>query len=79
VEPVISTSCAKSGCHGNGSSQGGVSLETYEQVSDEAKNGKLLCAIKHESGCTNMPQGSDQLPDSTIQMIDCWVDNDTPQ
>ncbi len=79
VEPVMSKNCAISGCHSSSSSAGGVSLETYKQVKQEATTGDLLCTIKHNTGCTNMPRGGDQLPDSTIQMIDCWVKNDTPQ
>lgn len=78
VAPIMSSNCATSGCHNSASSSGGIVLENHMQVKDETKNGQLLCAIRHESGCTNMPSGQPQLSDKKIERIECWAKEGYP-
>ncbi len=48
VEPLMSTYCT--GCHGQYSPQGGVSLVTYAEVKAIAQSGRLYGSIAHQPG-----------------------------
>jgi cytochrome c5 len=67
-------------CHSTtaGPSNGGVILEGYNNIKVYVDNGKLLGAIKHESGFSAMPQGGSKLSDCTIKKIEAWVDSGAP-
>ncbi len=78
VKPIFINNCAQAGCHGNGSSREGYSLEEHTGIKDGVQNGTVLCAIKHESGCSDMPQGGSKLSDEKIQAIECWRKNGAP-
>lgn len=78
IDPIISSNCATSGCHDSNSPPNGIALETHAQIKDETKNGKLLCSIRHESGCSNMPSGQPQLDAEKIRLIECWKEKDYP-
>lgn len=79
VKPIFTNNCAQAGCHGNGSSRQGYSLEDHSGIKDGVANGKVLCSIKHESGCSNMPQGGGQLSQEKIQLVECWAENGAPK
>ena len=68
VNPIIQNSCAISGCHGSGSSNGPGSLLTFDQIKNAASQVKSAVVTKA------MPQGS-TLSNTQIQTISCWVDN----
>lgn len=70
VKPFIDLNCATSGCH-NATGAGGYNLLTHTSVSNNANI--ILSAIRHDGGFTAMPLGGGQLPDSTIQQFDCWI------
>jgi hypothetical protein len=78
VEPIFSNNCATSGCHASGTGAGGIVLETHSEIESETKNGNVLCAIRHESGCSNMPSGGSQLSQKKIQRIECWAEAGYP-
>ncbi len=78
VEPIFSGNCATSGCHNSSSSAFGIVLETHSQIKDETKNGKVICAIEHESGCSNMPKSAPQLSEEKIRLIRCWAKKGYP-
>lgn len=75
VLPIMQNSCALSGCHGNGSSIAGVSLEGHSGVSSAANAANFLGAIKHEAGFANMPAGASKLSQNDIDLIECWILN----
>ncbi len=80
IKAIMDQSCATGGCHDAGTASGSIILETYDQVKDQALNGVcFLTSIKWESGCSTMPQGQAQLSAETIDKIDCWIENNTPE
>lgn len=79
IKPIITANCSFSGCHGNGSQSGGVNLNSYANVVNEAQQAQFLGAIKHESGFSSMPQGRSKLSNSQIEAIECWIDQNTPE
>ena len=67
VSPLIASSCAKSGCHGTGSSNGPGQLTTYAEIS--AAKTQIRAAVS--SG--NMPK--DATFNATQKAtITCWID-----
>ena len=71
VRPLLQANCFS--CHGNGSSHGGISLDTYEQVKQVAISGRLVGSISHSSGFAPMPQGAGKLNDCNIIAVSTWV------
>jgi hypothetical protein len=75
VEPIIQNFCLA--CHSNvnfSSLGGNIQLEDYADFAFVAGSGQLLGAIKHETGFSQMPQGSPQLSDCAIETIQAWVE-----
>jgi hypothetical protein len=72
IEPVTSSNCV--GCHSGGNQN--PDLETYNQVVDATKNGKLLCKINGSCGSIMPPSG--KMPQATIDMIKLWASNNYP-
>ena len=77
IEPYITATCATPGCH-NASTSGGVRLETYEQISAEAKNSRFINVIKHTPGFSPMPKGRPKASADQIAEIECWISDGTP-
>lgn len=78
VKPILQASCYM--CHSNtnaASSGNGIKLENYTDVQNMAKNGKLLGAVKHQSGYKPMPLGGVKLNDCDINKLEKWVLNGT--
>lgn len=73
VAPIIASNCL--GCHSTAANFGNVALENYSDVKTYVNNGKLLGAIKHQSGFSAMPQNQPKLVDCDIQKIERWVLN----
>ncbi len=72
VAPIFSANCYS--CHGNGSSQGGVRLDSYNNLKIWAMAGNLLGAITHSAGFSPMPQGGAKLSDCDINKIKDWIE-----
>jgi len=72
VQPILKTNCF--GCHGNGSREGNISLEIYDDVKAMAIGGKLLGSISHTAGFEPMPIGADKLDDCSIKAIKKWIE-----
>ncbi|MFN8338157.1 MAG: hypothetical protein U0T36_03985 [Saprospiraceae bacterium] len=79
IATIMNTSCASAGCHDATTKAEGYNLSTYATVVTATKSSAFLKSIKHESGATAMPQGGSKLPDATIKIIQCWIQNGTPQ
>lgn len=72
IQPLLRANCFS--CHGNGSSFGDVSLETYDDVRSLAVNGRLFGSISHLAGFDAMPEGADKLDECSINAVKIWID-----
>jgi hypothetical protein len=68
VLPLIQQQCT--GCHDAGNASGGYNLSDYTSISSHAN---AVLGSMRNSGYQLMPQGGPALPDSTIQLIECWI------
>lgn len=73
ISRIIDIKC--NACHSTENRFGGVILDNYDNLSTYANNGKLSCTIEHASGCSPMPQGSDQLSQCNIDKINAWIND----
>lgn len=71
VLPILRANCYR--CHDAANSRGGITLEGYEQLLRQIDNGRLLGAIKRESGFSAMPQDAPKLADCQISKIEAWI------
>lgn len=71
IQPIFDKYCK--GCHSGASAQKGILLDTYAGASATANGGRLLGAIRHETGFVAMPYGSNKLTDCDIRKIEKWV------
>jgi hypothetical protein len=79
VKPILQNYCYA--CHNtaNAPSLGSnINLEDYNILKQEAEQGFLLGAIKHESGFAPMPDGGGKLKDCDILIIQKWVEAGAP-
>ncbi|MBI1305903.1 MAG: hypothetical protein GC181_04720 [Bacteroidetes bacterium] len=77
IKAILDKSCAISGCHNKNSSVG--SLASYSDAVAFVSLGRILGAIKHQSGYSAMPEGSPKLADTTITKIEKWITDGTPE
>ena len=71
VAPLLRANCFS--CHGNGSTDGNVSLDSYDEVKAVAASGRLLGSISHAAGFAAMPEGGDKLDDCSINTVRRWI------
>lgn len=71
VNTIIVDRCL--GCHSGIQKESGLDLERKEVIMITAKNGKLNCVVTGD-GCKKMPP-YDDLKESQIKLIQCWVSN----
>ena len=76
VLPLINAKCRS--CHNASFSQGGINLEGFNNIKNVTVNGKLLEAIKHQSGVSPMPQSSPKLNDCDIKAVEDWKNAGAP-
>lgn len=76
IKPILQNNCYA--CHGNGLSNGGVTLDTYAGVKAVADNGKLVGVINHAAGFKQMPQGGAKLSQCNIDKIEAWIKRGAP-
>jgi hypothetical protein len=76
IKPILETNCY--GCHGNGLSNGNVTLDNHAGVKAVADNGKLIGVVTHAAGFPAMPQGSAKLSACNINKIKGWIDRGAP-
>jgi hypothetical protein len=79
VKAILDASCAKSGCHDAPTAQNGVNLSTYSSASAISKQDRFLGVIQHKKGYPEMPFGGPKLPEATIEILTCWVQNGSPE
>ncbi len=78
VKPVIDANCGNS-CHSAQKKASGIDLSNYESVREEAKKVRFMGAINHQAPFSPMPKKHPKLSDSTIQVLQCWIDNGSKQ
>jgi hypothetical protein len=76
IQPITQSWCV--GCHGGSKPANGQSLETYEDVVSCANSGRLMGAIRHESGYSPMPQGGFMLSPCQINLFQIWINTGKP-
>ena len=76
VQPIIQNNCL--GCHSSYGTGGGILLNTYSEVADQALSGNLLCAVYGEPGCNLMPKNSSPLSSCDLTKLTMWVDAGAP-
>lgn len=72
IVPLFDSNCFS--CHSTENASGGVVLETYLSLKEVAENGRLLGAIKHQEGFTNMPLSGEMLNECMIKTIEVWIE-----
>jgi len=71
IQPLIEMNCSTSNCHDVWTAQGGINLDSYEGVYDNAD--KILSVIQlGETNSGLMPLGGPKLADSSIRHFNCW-------
>jgi hypothetical protein len=68
VLPLMEQNCT--GCHNAGNASGGYNLSDYTTI---AAHANATLGSMRNSGYKLMPQGGPALPDSSIQLIECWI------
>lgn len=74
IKGLVDMHCAKT-CHSASRHADGIDLSTYELLTEEAIKPRFMAAIKHQMLATPMPLKAAKLSDSTIQVIECWIEN----
>lgn len=73
IKPMTDQYCK--GCHNAASPSGNYAFDSYAGLKKVVDNGRLLGAIKHQSGYTFMPQGGNKLSDCQILQFEKWIAN----
>lgn len=76
IQPLINKNCV--GCHNASLASGGIRLDSYTSVKDQADNGNLLGTISHQNGFVAMPQGGAKLSDCQITQVKKWIAAGSP-
>lgn len=73
IKAIIDANCTASGCHNAGSSNG--AWTSYQNMKPVLDNGKFEKQVLIDQ---TMPKNS-SLSESTLNTIQCWVDNGYPE
>lgn len=76
IKHILSSNCIS--CHSADVASGGVVLDNYEAVVEQAQKGTLMGAILHKGGYQPMPPGS-SIPQCQIEKLQQWIDAKEPQ
>ena len=76
VEAIIGTNCK--GCHSGSNPQGGLLLETYDQVKSAVNNKDLVGRINLPAGAVGVMPEAGPMTDCNISTIEIWVNNGMP-
>lgn len=79
IKPIFDQSCALSGCHDAATKSYGWDLSSYSASKAALQGGRVLGAIKYESGFIQMPKGMNKLSDCNISKIEAWFNAGMPQ
>lgn len=71
IQPLIQTNCYI--YHAANINFGNITLDSYADLLFRVEDGRLLGAIKHQSGFAPMPQNSPKLLECQIEKIESWI------
>lgn len=77
IQPILSKYCRA--CHTGSSSGGGIRLDNYEAVKNNAQSGKFLNSVAWTGSTIKMPKDGDKLSDCNIALIKNWIQNNYAQ
>ncbi|MEE2786721.1 MAG: c-type cytochrome domain-containing protein [Myxococcota bacterium] len=89
IEPIVKQNCAFAGCHGGGSMQGSLNLDTYSGYRNGGANGELtgndnadesafVDRLRQRKGLPLMPPNG-ALPTEQIELIEAWINAGSPE
>ena len=76
IAPIIMQNCFE--CHGGTAQISGIPLEGYSNIKVMVDAGRLVGAIRHQSGFSPMPKDRQSLPECDILKIEKWVQSGAP-
>ncbi|MBE0648164.1 MAG: hypothetical protein IH596_10300 [Bacteroidales bacterium] len=76
IAPISQAWCT--GCHGGSKPANNLLLETYDEMVACANSGRLMGALRHESGFFPMPQGGLTLSPCEINLFQIWINTGKP-
>jgi hypothetical protein len=76
IEPILQAWCV--GCHSGSKPANGLSLDTYDNAKACAQGGRLMGAIRHETGYFPMPNTGGMLSPCEIDLFQKWIDLKEP-
>ena len=77
IKSIVQSHCL--GCHSGPVPANGMSMENYSALVDIANSGRLMGAIRHDSGYFAMPKLGGQLSVCHIAQFQQWINLGTPQ
>jgi hypothetical protein len=77
IKPVLEQYCGLSGCHDAATPSAGYNLTGHAGLKLAHTNGRLLGAINHQSGFSQMPKGMAKLSECNLNKITAWVNQGT--
>ena len=78
---LINNCSTLDGCHvsANKDVPGVGSYETYEDTKTIVDEGRIIGAINHMDGFSNMPKGESKLSDCDIDRLTAWINDGAPE
>lgn len=77
IKDIVQTNCL--GCHSGTNPAYGMGMETYSQMVAVANSGRLMGALRHETGYFGMPKFGNKLSECKIAQFNKWILDGTPQ
>lgn len=76
IQPILNANCVS--CHSGAGATAGIRLSNHAEVSAAIDGGRLIGAIKHQSGFSAMPPSGPKLSNCQISQIEAWVAQGKP-
>ena len=77
IVPIVSQNCYE--CHDANAPISGIPLEGYSNIKSMIDAGRLIGAIRHQTGFSPMPKDRGSLPECDILKIEKWVSDGAPE
>lgn len=78
IAAIVNSSCATSvACHG--ASTAYFPMDNYASLTEHPDFGRLSGSINHSANFSPMPKGGNKLDDCTIDKIDQWINDGSPE
>ena len=76
ISKIMTVNCVS--CHQSGGTAQNLLLGNHADLKVYALNGRLMGALKHQSGYLPMPNSTNFLSDCELKKIQKWIDNGAP-